>query len=99
MKSKTLLWAALVALALSSVPATIVATSGPATAQDYRDMSCRELWYARNQIYADKGYCFQTDRARRAFGRGCFPPYGRLSGWEAEEVERIKRWEGRRGCR
>lgn len=65
----------------------------------YRDMTCRELWYARNRIYADAGYCFRSERALRAFGRACFPPYGRLSEREQAEVDRIQRWEARRECR
>jgi hypothetical protein len=75
----------------------------PAQAQEgrdrYREMSCRELWHERNAIYAEAGYCFQTERARRVFGRGCFPPYGRLTSWQSERVARIQRWEARRGCR
>jgi hypothetical protein len=71
---------------------------GSAMAQRYRSMSCDELWYARNAIYADKGYCFETARARRVFGRACFPPYGELNRWEQQEVDEIKYWERRRGC-
>ena len=34
--------------------------------------SCSSLWYARNQVYKDAGYCFKTARAIRAFGNaGC----------------------------
>ncbi|MEJ2228623.1 MAG: YARHG domain-containing protein [Alphaproteobacteria bacterium] len=62
-------------------------------------MSCGELWYARNAIYADAGYCFKTRRARRVFGRRCYPPYGRLTGYEKRRVQRIERWEYRKGCR
>ncbi len=62
-------------------------------------MSCDELWYARNEIFARKGHCFKTDRGRRAFGRNCFPPYGRLSRAESRQVSRIVRLERRRGCR
>ena len=29
--------------------------------------SCYDLWYQRNLIYAQNGYCFKTDLARRAF--------------------------------
>jgi hypothetical protein len=40
----------------------------PALAQ----ASCSSLWYERNQIYKDAGYCFKTSRAIRAFGNsGC----------------------------
>ncbi len=69
-----------------------------AAAQSYRYMTCGELWYARNEIYARNGYCFKTARARRVFGRACFPPYGKLSRWETEEVQKIKQWERRKGC-
>lgn len=99
MNSKTLMRAALAAVAIVTIQAGAIALgNAPAQAQDYGEMSCSELWYVRNQIYAEKGYCFKTARARAAFGRACFPPYGRLSRWEREEIERIKRWEGRRGC-
>jgi hypothetical protein len=70
----------------------------PVMAQDPAYMSCGALWYARNQIYARNGYCFQTARARSVFGAGCFPPYGRLSGWERSRVNQIQMWEGRKGC-
>jgi hypothetical protein len=36
------------------------------------EASCASLWYRRNQIYKDAGYCFKTARAIRAFGNaGC----------------------------
>jgi hypothetical protein len=72
--------------------------SSPAGAQNYRQMSCDALWYARNQIYADFGYCFKTRRAIREFGRGCFPPFGRLSPRAQEEVDDIRYWERRNDC-
>ncbi|MEO0800543.1 MAG: YARHG domain-containing protein [Pseudomonadota bacterium] len=61
-------------------------------------MSCSQLWFARNQIFANRGFCFKTQRARSVFGRGCFAPFGRLRGFERREVSRIRRWERRRGC-
>jgi hypothetical protein len=43
--------------------------SGVAMAQDG---SCADLWYRRNEIYKDAGYCFKTSRAIRTFGNaGC----------------------------
>lgn len=98
MGSRAGLKAGIMALALLAASGAILAGGLPAQAQGYSDMSCRELWYARNQIFAEKGYCFETRRARRAFGPGCFPPYGRLSPDEQDEVDRIKRWERRNGC-
>jgi len=65
----------------------------------YAQMNCYELWYARNAIYAEKGYCFKTKRARRVFGEACFPPYGKLNASEQSRVNRIVREEGRKGCR
>jgi len=69
------------------------------SAKLYSQMSCYELWYARNSIFASNGYCFTTDRAIRTFGRRCYPPYGRLDRYEADEVNLIKSWERRKGCR
>ena len=68
-------------------------------AQSLQGMSCDDLWYARNQIYAAKGYCFKTRRARAVFGAGCYPPYGRLNRGEQSRVNRIKQAEQRWGCR
>jgi hypothetical protein len=60
--------------------------------------SCDALWYERNQIYANEGYCFETARGRAAFGPGCTPPYGRLSGSEQRRVNQIQAMERRMGC-
>lgn len=78
--------------------AAVLLAAAPAAAQSYRYMSCDELWYARNSIYADNGYCFKTQRAIRTFGRACFPPYGRLSRAEQQQVDLIVSWEKRKGC-
>jgi hypothetical protein len=71
---------------------------GNAMAQSLRSMSCSELWYERNAIYAEKGYCFETRRAIREFGPACFPPYGELSRREQRRVNDIREWERRKGC-
>ena len=60
--------------------------------------SCDALWYERNQIYANNGYCFKTARARAAFGPGCTPPYGQMSGYEQRRVNQIQAMESRMGC-
>lgn len=73
-------------------------SSGGAPSRDYSQMSCGELWYARNAIFAAKGYCFKSARGRNAFGAGCFPPYGDLNARERRTVAAIKQWERRRGC-
>lgn len=65
----------------------------------YAAMSCDQLWYERNAIYAAKGYCFKTERAIRTFGPGCYPPYGKLNAGEQSRVNEIQTWEQRKGCR
>ena len=78
---------------------TVFAIPIQSIAQDYGDMSCSDLWYARNAIYAAKGFCFKTEQGRQAFGRNCFPPYGKLTARETRDVRRIETWERRSGCR
>lgn len=91
-----------VAVMLSGAFVTLGAVfeiAGTQAIAQYRYMDCSDLWYARNAIYADKGHCFKTRRGRRAFGRNCFPPYGRLNRSERRRVNRIIDWEYRKGCR
>ena len=77
--------------------ALLLGLAQQAQAQDASRMSCEELWLARNQIYANNGYCFQTQRARAIFGHGCVPPFGQLAPEEAREVSALQSWERRRG--
>lgn len=69
--------------------------SGAASAE-----SCYDLWYARNAIYAENGYCFKTQLGRDTFGNaGCFTSNPKLSKFEAQDVKEIKQEEKRRGCK
>jgi hypothetical protein len=61
-------------------------------------MSCDELWHERNAVYSRNGYCFKTQKAIAAFGKGCFPPYGELQGSEKNRVTEISLWERQKGC-
>lgn len=94
---KSAVMGAVAAAALTVLPVAGIGSS-EAQAQNYRFMSCSQLWYARNEIYAANGYCFKTARARAVFGPGCFPPYGKLSGGEQRRVNTIQYWEARKGC-
>ena len=67
-------------------------------AKTYAEMDCSQLWYSRNALFAEEGYCFKTRDAIRVFGRVCRPPYGRLGKEEIEEVKLIRSWERRKGC-
>jgi hypothetical protein len=76
----------------------IFVVTQPVHARSYSSMGCYNLWHARNAIFADKGYCFESSRTINEFGRRCYAPYGRLNGYEKEEVDLIKSWERRKGC-
>ena len=79
--------------ALAAISGFMLLAPAPASAQ-----SCGDLWYRRNAIYAEAGYCFQTARARSVFGPGCFPPYGRLTPSQQARVNAIQAQEDYRGC-
>jgi hypothetical protein len=81
-----------------ALASTTVSLVQPVFAQDASEMGCDELWSARNQIYARNGYCFQTDRAISVFGRGCFPPYGKVYGREQRRINEMLYWERVKGC-
>jgi hypothetical protein len=52
--------------------AVSVVVAGTVFMPSIAQASCSSLWYERNQIYKDSGYCFKTSRATRAFGNaGC----------------------------
>ena len=68
-------------------------------AKTYAEMDCSQLWYSRNALFAEAGYCFKSPAAIKVFGRVCQPPrYGRLVKEEKEELRRIRYWEHRKGC-
>ena len=51
---------------------SLVVGAVPILASEAQAQSCGELWYRRNSIYKQAGYCFRTARAIQAFGNaGC----------------------------
>jgi hypothetical protein len=76
--------AAVAALSIAAVGATLVASPSPARANCYeligctnkdyfkaaqlKQLSCQILWEVRNTIYKENGYCFHTQKAIKAFG-------------------------------
>ncbi|MBN8997352.1 MAG: YARHG domain-containing protein [Rhizobiales bacterium] len=84
--------------ALAVAAASLFIEAAPASAANYAYMSCGQLWYARNAIYASKGFCFQKPETQSAFPNSCFPPYGKLNKWEQSQVAQIQSWERRKGC-
>lgn len=91
--------ARLIPLALAAAVLVPALGNGPARAgQPYFEMTCDELWYERNAIYAHYGYCFKTARAQAVFGTSCHPPYGKLPKSAMKQVKEIKSWERKKGC-
>ena len=86
-------------LALAALAATMLLSSYSLARAD----ACSELWFSRNQIYKDAGYCFKTSRAISAFGNaGC--RYDEMQDVPLSERERIAvsrdmREEAALGCR
>lgn len=72
----------------------VTLTPPPARAGD----ECYDLWQRRNAIFARAGHCFKTKDAIALYGRGCRPPYGRLTGSQQRRVNRIVAQERRLGC-
>jgi YARHG domain len=81
---------------LAVIASTFMLCAGaPARAE-----SCYDLWYARNLIYAENGYCFKTALGRDTFsGYDCHTSNPALSKSERREVAAIKAEERRRGCK
>jgi len=84
--------------ALLAIAASLVALS--AAAPTASAQSCYDLWYERNSIFANYGYCFSTKLGRETFGNSdCHTRNPRLSGRDSRRVANIKQRERRRGCR
>lgn len=62
------------------------------------DLSCDDLWWARNEIYARNGYIFQTDRGRRAFGDQGWTRNPDLNRTEQRNINNIQLYERQFGC-
>lgn len=62
--------------------------------------SCWDLWYERNAIFDDNGYCFSSSLGKRTFDNAdCWTRDPALSQWEQRRVAQIKAEERRRGCK
>ena len=67
-----------------------------------RPLNCENLWFIRNAIYAENGYCFRTELAISAFGNdNCrFANIGDvpLNKYEHYNVALIQKVERRKSC-
>lgn len=103
---KSLSLSGIVALALIAPLFMTVSASSVSAQNDFADLDCNDLWYARNQLFAHYGHCFTSARGKAAFHNHpteypnvCKPPYGRLPANAAADVAAIKQVEGAKGCR
>lgn len=73
----------------------LLISSAPAQAD-----SCAELWYKRNVIFAQNGYCFKTPLGKRTFRRfDCWTNNPTLTASERRRVAAIRKKERKRGCK
>ena len=70
--------------------------------RDLRKLSCDELWFVRNAILDDHGYCFKTDKGISAFGNeGCSSrdiADLELNGFEQFNLKALSQMEEIKGC-
>jgi hypothetical protein len=82
-----------------SVIAAISALGTIISVQPAFATSCYDLWYERNAIYNDNGYCFKTQLGQETFDNSdCTTNNVRLSRSEQRQVDAIKDEEDSRGC-
>lgn len=74
----------------------------PFKPSDLRQLSCQNLWYVRNRVYDDHGYCFRTPDAIREFDNSdCYVRNAAkldINRREAQNISRIRQAEQRKGC-
>jgi YARHG domain-containing protein len=60
---------------------------------------CYDLWYERNSIYNDNGYCFNTRDGQNTFDNSdCYTDDPGFSRREQRRIQQIKRQENDYGC-
>jgi hypothetical protein len=69
---------------------------------ELKQLSCQNLWFVRNRIYKDNGYCFKTATGINELGndgctiasQGAVP----LNAYEAANVSAVRKVEKAKGC-
>jgi hypothetical protein len=76
-----------------------IASLGVTTQAAFAD-SCYDLWYERNAIYDDNGYCFRTALGKRVFDNSdCYTRNPSFTRAEQRRIDQIRREERRLGCK
>ncbi len=74
-------------------------TAATTERSDTQSLTCDDLWYHRNLIFHENGYCFGTERGIATFGNdSCFTKSPEISGRDAELLKTIKQGEKELGC-
>lgn len=63
-----------------------------------KEMGCYDLWYARNSIFDENGYCFKSREAKIIFNPSCEENFKGLDKEAKDEVKRIIKIEKEKGC-
>jgi hypothetical protein len=62
--------------------------------------TCQNLWFERNRIFDDAGYCFQSFNAKATFDNtDCFDPPRALDDDQSQYLAKLKRQESDIGCK
>jgi YARHG domain len=73
---------------------TVLPLAAPASAAN-----CLDLWYQRNAIYDNYGYCFKTALGKQTFGTACSTNNPRLSASDQRLVANIRAQERAKSCK
>ena len=100
---KRLSQTALLAIATASLGFVQAPPAAAQSVNQLMNLSCNDLWVARNIEYHDAKYCFKTTRGRREFGNaGCFrnerEARRAMGPVNRGRVDRIRTAERRKGC-
>jgi hypothetical protein len=62
--------------------------------------NCYDMWYERNSIYNDNGYCFKTRLGKQTFDNSdCYTRSPSFSSWEQDRIDWLSRQERRKHCK
>lgn len=71
------------------------------TGPTVEEFGCYDLWYARNSIFADYGYCFKTKKAKFIFSEYASNCNSKMKPFDSEAkdfLKKIRSLERKKGC-
>ena len=86
-------------LRILATTAIALALTLPGVGAAFASDECFDLWYERNSIYDDNGYCFKTALAKEYFDNSdCWTKKPKFSKAEWKHILAIKEEEDDLGC-